>query len=142
LIVPRAVAERELLASREDVWTFLAQPQHLADWWPGLAAVDPDRRGLAKGARWKVRRGSQPGLLRSANTEETLLVLEADRPRLVRCRFIGRRLDFELELSAAAPERTLARLTVSGPFVLAFRKNLPSVALDRLYDLVQTGASL
>jgi uncharacterized protein YndB with AHSA1/START domain len=142
LIVPRAVAERELLASREDVWEFLAQPQHLADWWPGLAAVEPDRRGLAKGARWKVRRGAQPGLLRSANTEETLLILDADRPRFVRARFVGRRLDLELELSAAAIDRTLVRLAVSGPFVLAFRRNLPRVALERLYDLVQTGASL
>ena len=121
---------------------FLAQPQHLADWWPGLAAVEPDRRGLAKGARWKVRRGSQPGLLRSANTEDTLLLVEVDRPRLLRGRFIGRRLDFELELSVAAIDRALARLTVSGPFVLAFRRNLPRVALERLYDLVQTGASL
>ena len=142
MIVPRAVAERELLASREDVWAFLAQPQHLADWWPGLAAVEPDRRGLAKGARWKVRRGAQPGLLRSANTEETLLVLEADRPRLVRGRFVSRRLDLELELSVAAVDRTVARLTVSGPFVLAFRRNLPRVALERLYDLVQTAAEI
>ena len=37
--MPRVEAARELLAPREDVWAFLAEPHHLADWWPGIAAV-------------------------------------------------------------------------------------------------------
>src|SRR5947199_3557933 len=44
----------ELLASRTDVWSFLAEPYHLSDWWPGITGVEPDRRAFAPGARWKV----------------------------------------------------------------------------------------
>ncbi len=47
-------ASRELLAPRDDVWEFLAEPHHLADWWPGITGVGPDRRGFAAGARWDV----------------------------------------------------------------------------------------
>ena len=53
--MPRVEAARRLLAPREDVWAFLAEPHNLADWWPGIAAVEPDRRGLAAGARWQIR---------------------------------------------------------------------------------------
>src|SRR4051812_50038265 len=55
--MPRVVASRELLAPPEDVWGFLAEPNHLADWWPGIHAVRPDRRGLAPGARWQLVAG-------------------------------------------------------------------------------------
>src|SRR5439155_9080387 len=41
--VPRIVDSREVLAPREDVWMFLAEPYHLADWWPGIRGVQPDR---------------------------------------------------------------------------------------------------
>ena len=37
-----------------DVWGFLAEPYHLSDWWPGILGVEPDRRGFAPGARWRV----------------------------------------------------------------------------------------
>ena len=43
-----------LLAARSDVWSFLAEPHHLADWWPRIRGVQPDRRGFAPGARWGV----------------------------------------------------------------------------------------
>ena len=46
-----------LLAPPEDVWRLLAEPYHLPDWWPGYQGVEPDRRGLAAGARWRVVRG-------------------------------------------------------------------------------------
>src|SRR5207249_873445 len=55
---PEAVlreAARELLASRADVWAFLSEPYRLSDWWPGILGLEPDRRGFAPGARWKVR---------------------------------------------------------------------------------------
>ena len=39
-------ASRDLLAPREDVWGFIAEPYHLADWWPGISGVQPDRRGV------------------------------------------------------------------------------------------------
>ena len=40
--MPRATAARELLAWRDDVWQFIAEPGHFADWWPGVSAVVPD----------------------------------------------------------------------------------------------------
>jgi uncharacterized protein YndB with AHSA1/START domain len=60
-----ASASRELLASPAEVWAFLAEPRHLADWWPGVVAVEPDRRGFAIGARWQLeRRDPELGVLR------------------------------------------------------------------------------
>jgi uncharacterized protein YndB with AHSA1/START domain len=137
-----ARAERDLLASRQDVWGFLAEPRHLADWWPDVASVTPDRRGLASGARWKLRRGAEPGLLRRPNAESTLVVGDAERPVRLTWRIVEERLDVELELEATAPDQTLARLTVSGPFVLGFRRTLPRTALARLHSLIQTASSL
>jgi uncharacterized protein YndB with AHSA1/START domain len=39
----RVAAKRELLAPPQDVWAFLVEPHNLSDWWPGIAAVHPDR---------------------------------------------------------------------------------------------------
>ena len=142
LIKPGAQAERELLAPRSDVWAFIAEPRHLADWWPGIAAVEPDRRGLATGARWQLRRGQRPGLFRSARSTSTLVVREVDEPKRVAWHILDERLDVDLELEASAADRTVARLTVSGPLMLAFRRSLPRVALERLHALVQTAATL
>jgi uncharacterized protein YndB with AHSA1/START domain len=138
--VPAARAERELLAPREDVWRFLAEPRHLSDWWPGVAAVEPDRRGFARGARWVVRRAA-PGLFRDAKKPLTLLIREVDEPRRFAFHLAGERLDALVELEPRG-QRTLARLTVDGPLVLAFRRSLPRAALERLHALVQTGVTL
>jgi uncharacterized protein YndB with AHSA1/START domain len=137
-----AAAERELLAPREDVWAFLAEPRHLADWWPGIAAVEPDARGLRRGARWRLRRGGQPGLLRKAHSASTLLVRDVDPPRRLAWHLVAERLDVELELDVEETGRTRARLSVSGPFVLGWRRSLPKVALERLHSLVQTAVTL
>ena len=141
-LMARAEARRELLASREDVWAFLAEPRHLADWWPGIAAVEPDRRGLTRGARWHLRRGARPGLLRSAHTESTLLVRDVEEPRRLAWHLVGERRAVELELEVLTADRTRARLSVTGPFVLAFRRSLPATALERLYHLIQTAAAI
>src|SRR5438093_1080226 len=37
--MPRTFATRELLAPRQDVWEFLADPHNLADWGPGWRRV-------------------------------------------------------------------------------------------------------
>jgi uncharacterized protein YndB with AHSA1/START domain len=135
-------AERELLAPPEDVWRFVAEPFHLPDWWPGLAAVEPDRRGFAVGARWQLR-GAEPTLFRRTQGT-TILVVRAVEP-VVRFAFhiVGDRLDAELTLTPAADDHTLARLTVAAPFwVLGFRRELPRDALGRLHALCQTAATL
>ena len=141
--MPRYAAERVLLASLEDVWGFLAEPYHLADWWPGIAGVQPDRRGLAPGARWQVQTGPMPSfglaLLRRPGAAGALLVTEVERGRRVAFHLSGEHLDAELELESEAPDRTRVTLLVGGPFG-ALSRSLPHRALQNLYDLVQTGA--
>src|SRR5262245_19859167 len=58
--MPVYSAARELPASRQDVWVFLAEPNHLGDWWPGINGLQPDSRGLAPGARWKIHGRGRP----------------------------------------------------------------------------------
>jgi uncharacterized protein YndB with AHSA1/START domain len=138
--VPRVEAARRLLAPREDVWAFLAEPRHLADWWPGIAAVEPDRRGLAAGARWQIRGTNRPSFFRSPNPTGILLVLAAARPERIAFQLTGERIEAELRLEAAASDRTLATLTVSGPWLIGLGRSFPQRALNRLYGLVQTAA--
>ena len=140
--MPTVAAARELLASREDVWSFLAEPRHLADWWPGIAAVEPDRRGLAAGARWQVRGTNRPSLFRRPNPTGLLLVLAAARPERVAFHLTGERIDAELELEARAADRTIATLTVTGPWLIGLGRSFPHRALNRLHALVQTAAEL
>ena len=138
--MPRVEAARRLLAPREDVWAFLAEPRHLADWWPGIAAVEPDRRGLAAGARWQIRGTNRPSFFRSPNPSGMLLVLAAARPERIAFHLTGERIDAELELQASASDRTIAILTVNGPWLIGLGRSFPHRALNRLYGLVQTAA--
>ena len=140
--MPTREAVSELLASPEDVWAFLAEPHHLADWWPGIGGVRPDRLGLAPGARWEVYGGSEPTLLRRSHERDVLLVDEVVPPSRLSFRLNGRRLDVDLRLEASAPDRTLARLRVSAPWLVSLGRSFPDHALARLHNLVQTGASI
>lgn len=140
--MPRAEAERELLASREDVWAFVAEPRHLADWWPGIAGVEPDRRGLAPGARWQVVGGPRPTLFRRSRASELLLVRRVEPPGVLAWHLTAQRLDVELKLEAVAADRTLATLDVRSPFLVGLRRSLPRAALTRLHALCQTAAGL
>jgi uncharacterized protein YndB with AHSA1/START domain len=138
--VPRYAATRMLLAPVEDVWGFLAEPYHLADWWPGISGVRPDRRGLAPGARWQVLGGEQPTLIRRPRAPRTLLVLDVVPMSRIAFRITGDRVDAELELHPAGEARTEAALAVDSPWPLGGARSLPRRALGRLYDLVQTAA--
>ena len=138
--MPQVVAARELLASRQDVWAFLAEPRHLADWWPGIAAVEPDRRGLAAGARWQIHGSNRPSLFRRPNPTGTLLVLAAARPERIAFQLTGERMDVELRLDAPTADRTIATLSVSGPWLIGLGRSFPRRALARLHTLVQTAA--
>jgi uncharacterized protein YndB with AHSA1/START domain len=137
--LPRYAADRTLLATLEDVWAFLAEPYNLPDWWPGVSGIEPDRRGLAPGARWKVLGPSEPTFLRKPDAAGTLLVLEVAPMSRIAFQVVAQRLDAELELHEAEHERTTVSLVVDAPF-LAIRRTFPQQALARLYDLVQTGA--
>jgi uncharacterized protein YndB with AHSA1/START domain len=139
--VPTTRASRELVASPEGVWHYLAEPYHLSDWWPGISTVEPDRRGFAAGARWLVR-SDEPTLMRRAGAEDTLLIRAADPISLFAFELVKAKLKAELTLEQVGPELTKAELAVSGPFLFGFSKSLPRDALTRLHDLCQTGARL
>jgi uncharacterized protein YndB with AHSA1/START domain len=137
--MPRASASRELLAPREDVWKFVAEPHHFPDWWPGIAGVQPDRRGFAEGARWHVQGTDRPTLFRRATASGLLLVRAVEPHRRFAWTLTGNRIDAELRLDDGN-ERTIATLDVSAPWLLGFSRALPRRALTRLHDLCQTAA--
>jgi len=140
--MPSFEAARELLAPRADVWEFLSEPYNLPDWWPGIGGLQPDRRGFAPGARWRVVGENRPSLFRRQNMSGVLLVVAVEPFERFAFQLTGERLDVELRLSEPQPKRTLARLSVSGPALIGLRRSLPQKALTRLHALVQTGADL
>jgi hypothetical protein len=137
----RSHASVELLAPAEDVSAFLAEPYNLADWWPGIATVEPDRRGFARGARWEVRtRGAS--LFRGPAAEDTLLVTAAEPGRFA-FELVRAKVKADLRVEPAGPGRTAAELRVEEPFSFGFRRGRRAKdALARLHDLVQTGVTL
>lgn len=140
--MPRVSASRELLASRDDVWRFIAEPRHFADWWPGVSAVQPDRRGLAEGARWQVITADRPTLLRRATSSGMLLVRAVRVPELFGFTLTGDHVDAELRLEAGGDDRTVAVLELEAPWVFGISRALPRRALTRLHALCQTAAEL
>jgi hypothetical protein len=137
--VPRATAERELLAPTADVWTFVGEPYNLPDWWPGVAAVRPDRRGAAAGARWQVQR-SEPGWLRGGDDADTLIVQAAEPRRRFAFELVGGRLRADLRLEPLTADRSRAELDVEVPWLSGSPRRLAQEALTRLHALCQTGA--
>ena len=142
--MPRVVATRELLAPPEDVWQFLAEPNHLADWWPGVTAVRPDRRGLAPGARWQLVAGPQASsvvtaYMRKAEAMGTIAILEVRPLQFVRFLFVNDGIEARLQLEPAGHDHTEATLEVDGPW-LRVNRSLPRKALNRLHSLCQTAA--
>jgi uncharacterized protein YndB with AHSA1/START domain len=138
-------AERELLAPRADVWGLVAEPFHLPDWWPGYTGVQPDRRGLAPGARWTVMRGRTPGLLRRPGGEGLIVIEQVDPTLELSWLDVPQRLRVGIELANTGPERTRAVVTVEGAWWrlnVEGARRLPRQALLRLHDLCQTAAQL
>src|SRR3954453_21930105 len=138
----RMQASRELLASRPDVWTFLAEPHHLPDWYPGVSGVTPDRRGAAAGARWEVVASNEPTLLRRPRAAGPLVVTASEPPRLFAFQLVGEKLNVRVDLEALAADRTQATVTIEGPWLITYRRTLARRAVDRLYALCQTAATL
>lgn len=144
--MPRVVASRELLAPREEVWRFIAEPHHLSDWWPGVHGVRPDRRGLAPGARWELMSGPQTGgllgaYMRSPDAAGMLIVLDVRTNEFVRLLFADDRIEAEIHLEAARESRTRVTLAIEGAW-LRVNRSLPRRALNQLYALCQTAAEL
>jgi uncharacterized protein YndB with AHSA1/START domain len=140
--MPTYRASRELLAPREDVWAFLAEPTRLADWWPGVLGVHPDRRGLAPGARWRIQTQPKTSIFvgRRPDFTGTVVFVDVSRPEHIAWQFVQGHVDVDLRLEATAAERTAATLAVSAPFLTGLSRSLPRTALTRLHALCQTGA--
>jgi uncharacterized protein YndB with AHSA1/START domain len=124
----------ELLASRDDVWAFLAEPYHLSDWWPGITGVEPDRRGFAPGARWKVLATKRNVLAGPRSVETMLLIREIDLYERWSWHLMSPKTDVEIRLHSEGPDRTAVTVTTS--------RGSARTAVKRLYDLVQTAATL
>lgn len=125
-------AELELLAPRADVWAFLAQPYHLSDWWPGITGVEPDRRGFAPGARWKVLATKQNILVGRRSVETMLLIREIDEYERWTWHLLEPGTDVEIRVRSVDDDRTAVTVSTS--------RGSASIAVKRLYDLVQTAA--
>ena len=126
-------ASLDLLAPRADVWRFLAEPYHLSDWWPGITGVDPDVRGFAPGARWKVHSSKRNVFTGTRSVETMLLIREIDSYERWTWHLLVPPTDVEVRLQAVAEGRTRVTVSVS--------RGDPQRAVKRLYDLVQTAAA-
>jgi len=137
--MPRYAAERVLLAPLDDVWAFLAEPYNLADWWPGVSGVEPDRRGLAPGARWKVIGPNQPSYFRRPQATGTLVVLDVSPLERIAFQLTGERIDADLRLRAIDERSTEVSLVVDGPWLVGLKRAFPRRALARLHSILRTG---
>ena len=140
--MPRYTAARVLLAPLDDVWAFLAEPYNLADWWPGISGVEPDRRGLAPGARWKVLGPAAAGYFRRPQAAGTLVVLDVVPRQRLAFELPSDRIEADLTVRAKDARTTAASLVVVAPWLLGLRGSLPSRALDRLHDLLRTSEEI
>lgn len=122
----------ELLAPRADVWGFLAEPYHLSDWWPGISGVEPDRRGFAPGARWKVHATKRNVFVGRRSVETMLLIREIDPFERWTWHLLKPATDVEISLRSVSEDRT--EVTVTGGDARR--------AVKRLYDLLQTAATV
>jgi hypothetical protein len=134
-----------VLASRADVWRFLAEPFHLADWWPTVSVVRPDARGFREGARWDVAGPASPTLFRKGGATGIAIVKTIELHERVVWSLTADRLEMEVRLAVIEPDRTLVTVSIEGrwrPEAFGRPRALPRAAAYRLYELVQTAASL
>jgi uncharacterized protein YndB with AHSA1/START domain len=137
--LPRYAADRVIVAPIDDVWSFLAEPYNLADWWPGVSGVEPDRRGLAPGARWKVIGPNQPSYFRRPQATGTLVVLDVSPLERIAFQLTAERIDADLRLRAIDERSTEVSLVVDGPWLVGLKRAFPRRALARLHSILRTG---
>jgi uncharacterized protein YndB with AHSA1/START domain len=140
----RVEASRVLRSPRADVWALVGEPFHLPDWWPSYTGVEPDRRGLAEGARWTVLRGRAPGFLRKPGGRGLILLERVQPATELAWLDVAQRIEAGVRLDDEG-RGTRATAFVSGPFWRIYAegaRGLPSLAVARLYDLCQTAQEL
>jgi len=137
-------ASRVLVASREDVWALVTEPYHLPDWWPAYTGVEPDRRGLAEGARWTVLRSRTPGFLRKPRGKGLIVIQRVSPGEELAWLDLSQNVEAGLRLEDEG-RGTRATAFVDGPLwrlLAEGARGLPRLAVARLYDLCQTATSL
>jgi len=137
-------ASRVLVASREDVWALVTEPYHLPDWWPAYTGVEPDRRGLAEGARWTVLRSRTPGFLRKPRGKGLIVIQRVSPGEELAWLDLSQNVEAGLRLEDEG-RGTGATAFVDGPLwrlLAEGARGLPRLAVARLYDLCQTATSL
>jgi uncharacterized protein YndB with AHSA1/START domain len=137
-------ASRVLLAPRGDVWAIVAEPYNLPDWWPAYTGIEPDRRGLAEGARMTVLRSRAPGLLRKPRGKGLIIIRRVSPARELAWLDLAQNVEAGLRLEDEG-RGTRATAFVDGPFWRLFAegaRGLPRLAVARLYDLCQTASTL
>jgi uncharacterized protein YndB with AHSA1/START domain len=137
-------ASRVLFAPRGDVWAILAEPYHLPDWWPAYIGVEPDRLGLAEGARWTVLRSSTPGFLRKPRGKGLIVIRRVSPAEELAWFDLAQNVEAGIRLEDEG-RGTRATAFVEGPFWRLFAegaRGLPRLAVARLYDLCQTASTL
>jgi uncharacterized protein YndB with AHSA1/START domain len=137
-------ASRVLVASRGDVWALVAEPYHLPDWWPAYTGVEPDRRGLAEGARWTVLRSRTPGFLRKPRGKGLIVIQRVSPGEELAWLDLSQNVEAGLRLEDGG-RGTRAKEFVDGPLwrlLAEGARGLPRLAVARLYDLCQTATSL
>jgi hypothetical protein len=133
-----------LLAPRVDVWAIVAEPYHLPDWWPAYTGVEPDRRGLAEGARWTVLRSRTPGFLRKPRGKGQIVIRRVSTAEELAWLDLAQTIEAGIRLEDEG-RGTRVTAFVDGPFWRLFAegaRGLPRIAVARLYDLCQTASSL
>jgi uncharacterized protein YndB with AHSA1/START domain len=141
--LPRYEARRILPATAEEVWAVLAEPDRLADWWPGIQGVEPTvRRALAPGALWRIESSGtgKPSLRRRPQMAGNLLVIDVEPPTRLTFQLLAERIDAELRLEPNEDGQAAATLAVEAPRFVGVGRPFPSEALAKLAALVRPAA--
>lgn len=145
----RIEARGELLSPPADVWRLLGEPYQLPDWWPGYQGVEPDRRGLAEGARWSVNRGATGSGTSNLPTRPggggTIVLTRVVEASFLAWHDVELRVECAVALEPGARRRTTATASIEGSWArvtFEWLRPVPRDALRRLHDLCQTAAEL
>ena len=141
--MPRYAARRVLPATVEGVWAVLADPARFPEWWPGVEAVDPGRRGLVPGGLWRISGGGGDRMSIRPRPQMVgqLLVIEAVPHSRVVFQLMAEQIDVELELAPAEDDQAAATLVVDAPRFRGVGRAFPSEVLARLAALVRPAAA-
>ncbi len=140
--MPRYAARRVLPATVEDVWAVLAEPERFAEWWPGVQAVDPGRRGLVPGGLWQVDAGSsKASFRRRPEMGGNLLVIEVVPFSRIVFQLMAERIWVELGLEPDEDDHAAAALVVDAPRFTGVGRSFPSDVLAKLAALVRPAAA-